>query len=646
MHIAAIELENYMPYAGHHRIELAPMVYGVRAEWVGRPGRSNWAGKTSLLEAIPLALYGKYPAKKNVDDWITDGTDMGRVAVTFDSGVTIEHKRTRGDTTTVQLFGPGRQLLARGDAARAQVENILGLNRDDFFATCFFRQKEMSSIVAMQPGAFAQTIIGWLRLEALEAVEEAAGDAEAEAAAIVAQEDAAREAALKELRSRGDKWDSGLLARTVKANEDQLARLEFDYKSSITARSAARVALDATQEAVKLETLAQEAWELREQAGAVEATLEDQDALETAEQDAANAVDVAQKQYTRVADELRRLESACAGEFDGQCPVMRKACPVRSVVVQTGKKLQGEVRECKARKQEAVKALNAANEVATEVLRKLQLNEKKCTEAETKRARATAIDAKVAKAPRGKLTLEQARAEYDRVSEQVATLSVKREQLKAAIATDRALLGRLNATHERSSAAAEAKVRGRVRRAAKLAQRMIAQGAMGWIANEGNSMLSAYDIDLQFQVRWAKEAKGFEPICAQCGRVFQGKGAKPCPCGKPRQPRLLDRPSLDMSAKSGAADDLVGMAIRLGAASWLRSSRGSTWASCIIDEPFGALDSANRDSVLTALLSSLRGRYGFEQAFVVAHHEEIISAMPGTVRVVAGPGGSRLEVMD
>jgi hypothetical protein len=40
----------------------------------------------------------------------------------------------------------------------------------------------------------------------------------------------------------------------------------------------------------------------------------------------------------------------------------------------------------------------------------------------------------------------------------------------------------------------------------------------------------------------------------------------------------------------------------------------------------------------------LRGRHGYSQAFVIAHHRGVLDAMPARIIVRAGPTGSTLEV--
>jgi len=68
------------------------------------------------------------------------------------------------------------------------------------------------------------------------------------------------------------------------------------------------------------------------------------------------------------------------------------------------------------------------------------------------------------------------------------------------------------------------------------------------------------------------------------------------------------------------------------------------WGTAFIDEPFGALDEANRKAFAAHLTAMLRGRFGFEQAFVVAHSPDVLDAMPGRVTVMADEYGSRAEV--
>lgn len=100
-----------------------------------------------------------------------------------------------------------------------------------------------------------------------------------------------------------------------------------------------------------------------------------------------------------------------------------------------------------------------------------------------------------------------------------------------------------------------------------------------------------------------------------------------------------------ISDRSGAADDIAGLALQLSAASWLRGNRSSNWGSVMIDEPFGALDETNRSQLATHLHLMLSGPDSFDQAFVVAHDARIMEALPARITIRNDGTTSRIEVM-
>ena len=108
-----------------------------------------------------------------------------------------------------------------------------------------------------------------------------------------------------------------------------------------------------------------------------------------------------------------------------------------------------------------------------------------------------------------------------------------------------------------------------------------------------------------------------------------------------RGPNVAAKLVIDLSNRSGAAEDLAGMAVGLAASQWLRSKRASAWSAAYIDEPFGALDAHNKRALSNHVATMLRR--SFASAFVVAHDREILDAMPGRVVISAGPKGSTLE---
>jgi DNA repair exonuclease SbcCD ATPase subunit len=113
-------------------------------------------------------------------------------------------------------------------------------------------------------------------------------------------------------------------------------------------------------------------------------------------------------------------------------------------------------------------------------------------------------------------------------------------------------------------------------------------------------------------------------------------------CGAAREHKSDGKLHLALSDRSGAAEDLGGLAFQLAAARWLRSRRGSPWSVVVLDEPFGALDEHNRRALATSLTGLIGD--GFEQAFVVAHDRRTLDAMPNRILVRAHAKHSTVEL--
>jgi ABC-type sulfate/molybdate transport systems ATPase subunit len=79
----------------------------------------------------------------------------------------------------------------------------------------------------------------------------------------------------------------------------------------------------------------------------------------------------------------------------------------------------------------------------------------------------------------------------------------------------------------------------------------------------------------------------------------------------------------------------------LAASAWRREKKAIQWANACIDEPFGALDMANRRAMASHLTSMLGGRYGFVQTFVVAHDRAITDGLPKRIELVGTREGTR-----
>jgi hypothetical protein len=159
-------------------------------------------------------------------------------------------------------------------------------------------------------------------------------------------------------------------------------------------------------------------------------------------------------------------------------------------------------------------------------------------------------------------------------------------------------------------------------------------------------MLAIAGVDLSLSCSWEREGKGIADECSACGAAFpaSAKVKKCSSCGTPRGPKVVQQFDVELSARSGAAEDLAGLALSLSAGRFLHGERGSSWSSVFVDEATAHLDKAHRRA-FAQHLPALLAATGVEQAFVISHSPESVASLPGRIVVTRGADGrSRVSV--
>lgn len=179
---------------------------------------------------------------------------------------------------------------------------------------------------------------------------------------------------------------------------------------------------------------------------------------------------------------------------------------------------------------------------------------------------------------------------------------------------------------------------------------MIAEAALSDLEERANVLLQGSG--LSFAFAWDRETRDLAPACHACGYAFRGQKEKSCPaCNEARELKRADELEIlvtdgsgiteDVRAKSGGAKVLVASAIRLTAGMMLRAARGARWSVGVVDEPFGPLDSENRET-LARLFSGMLGTVGLEQAFVVSHDAALLDSLPSRLEITREGNRSRV----
>lgn len=648
MRISRIRLMNWLRYSGSVEVALDASIYAVTGRFAHDDRRSNWSGKTSLLEAIRFALYGVHRAPRE-DDWITHGESEGCVEVEFGNGLMIRRSRQRGRAT--QFIMVHEDATASGDDAQKAVAEWTGLTREDFEATCWIGQKALARFILARPGERFDTVSGWVGLGPLQRCEERARLRLSEFTTSIASAEAivaASERVLIDARTTlglaaSVPLDDVLLA--LNARVDQ-AHSRVEDAERIGAK--ARAGLDAAHARKRHDELLREQAEVND---SLRGAKEKFDALPPADAGEHGLMLAEARAAMQTAGgEVKSKASLARGEFDGHCPVAGIACPARGDInrmaaenrVLHKQALEAYDTTCRA---EAV--LRHAHDTAVRIERDRAglLGQR-----DTLRKRALALREATRQAPPDGPGLAEAEADV-RASVEVFE-DAAREHATALAVFERAQNAMLDRARMQDTVD-KAKDECVVLRAAlrvfgrQGAQQRIAEAALGEIEQGANALLRDAGIDLSVTMRWSREAaSGLAVTCDACGAPFPAsQRVKRCErCGAERPPKTVEKLDVDLSDRSGAAEDLAGAALQLAASAWLRRERDVRWSVALIDEPFGALDEANRRAFAAHLVKMLRGRFGFEQSFIVAHSPDVLDAMPARIVVTADEYGSTLEV--
>lgn len=640
-HIVELGMRNWLCYRGQHSLALKPVAYSIGATYDADHDRSNMAGKSAIPEAVDFALRGKH-RHGTEDAWITRGEKEGSVRLVLDDGLVIERERKLGKSTRLTVTVPGGKPATQGDA-QDLIAQRLGILPKDYVHTFYFEQGEMARFVKAMPGERVEIVGEWFRLELLRA-------AEAEVGAALAVLFKRRDVLAAKIGGLRDA--DGAPPDVAKLAAD-LVRVQTAYDARKRQADAAALDSAAGERAKQYGDLVREGTRIKAEVAAIDK------AAVQAEHKAAQEAEVVGLGELRRAD----LDSAAKRRlvvdgFDGRCPVVAMACPAADVINGEKAKLAAAsqraaaavlaasaARNAQATRRNAAEAAAQALERKEQMLAQLrdQIVRLGFTKEEAARAKEAGVlhegaahVAVIAQAAHqaaqeahqalvaAQVALRSAQADAERQ----ATTAVARAGLEADLA---ALEGEI-ATHRELHV-----IVGKGG-----AQRRVAEGKLLRVEDGANDGLRECGAQLTAALRWSREGGDPAKACGTCGSPFPPSAkVKECGrCGSPRGNNVIQELRVEMSDVSGAAKDMVGIAIQLSASAWLRRSRGAAWSVALIDEPFSACDKAHRRGLAAHFARLLRGRYGFEQAFIISHTPDT-AVFPGAIEVSVAADGAR-----
>lgn len=629
MKIDTIELVGWMPFKQPVRLDLPSGPIAIVGSHAGDARRSNRAGKSALGDAITWCLYGKH--RKRLDDeiihWQSERTE---VQLTIGQMV-VKRSRVRGAST--KLFVQTEASSFAAAAAQVVIDIRVGLSFDEYQATACFKQGDVESIVSMRASERLELVSDWLQQSAWYEAKEIQARKTSAAEELLAGKrgasDSARAHVLTDalLTALADDLERCRVRRDEIENELRMCGKEF----SENARQRERF-----KQYVELVALRAEADQLRKHLATRPTNTADLEAARVSERTAALAAD-------ETARALRELRSVRSSGFDGVCPIMCEACPISdqvTAVVQQSSELVATRR--KAADAAAGKLAQAAVSLREATGNSLEFVNSTARYNQVVARGKELVRLLGSEVPEDAPSAEALQARHAMLRERAATVAYRIGEIESLLKSSGDAVTRHDALVKEVEAAEQAaKVSRLALRALASVPARIARQQLGALEQGANICLAGSGVSLRFS--WARELADKAPVCVDCGHVYGTQRGDSCPiCRVTRGKKLAQELELlcddgsgveeDVRFNSGGTRAIVGAAIRLSASAMLRRMRSSQAAWAIVDEPFGALDTENRES-LARTFAGMLGSVGLEQALVVSHDQALLAALPHRISI-------------
>lgn len=635
--IIRLEMSNCGPFRGEHSITLGEGAYAIVATHEEDATRSNGVGKSFILEMIDYAITGKLNSARGytADGWISNGEREASVSVTFEGGARITRSKRRGQSTQVRFTRPGFEEAAQ-DGASAGVLEFLAMSADDFRNAAYFEQRKMAKLVdpeQTKPSDRLEIVSGWFGLGLAERAEERAGELAADHEKKLTRSIAERDA----LRSR---------------YAEEPESIDIDQLTAESAVITAKLeSLRTTRRAMRM--LEKHMATVEAQAQRIAKGKELRDKLAETQDVSADA-DSAREEIAKhdhivesCAEEVRRRKKTALGLFDGACPVAPITCPVKDKINANRSGTEKALTDARTALAKAGAARDALVEKCAPLIeaerayQQLQFALDRMRE-EVRSNTDLVKEAKSALAHGGEPNEnieEDIRIAEDRLREVLTSIGIakadKQGREKNALATS---VLDIEIARSQKTVALHLKARAIFR----TAQRRVAERNLSFVEREANYQLSDAGIDLSVTARWEREASGPAKTCEECGAAFPSSAKiKVCDrCGVARGSHTVQRLDFMLSDRSGALNDLGGVAMQLAAGSWLLGTRHSPFATLMMDEPFSACDGHNRKALAVQLLK-LISRGTWRQTLIISHSPDTVDLYPNKIVIIAHADGTR-----
>lgn len=667
--IYSLELKNFMAYKKLKIIFNDKDVIGIICNYINNKKKSNFGGKTTIIEGIKYAAFGLSRASNEIS-LIHKGKELmwAKLVLIDADGVKYPIKRGR-DINNKGMLECG--WVEKKREAQEAINDLIGSDEHDFELTSFFDQEDINGFMNLKPAKMKEFMMRWLQnlhwTELSKMVSEDLKELNDQLEELrIKKETLTDDIGIKSEVKDEIKESKRQNRKLILEKEDIEKRLNKLKKTNILSSKQIKklkVVLSELNDSIKetkeeLDNLVNVKKEYKKCKIAITKYDKELGVISTKELNKeSNKISNGINNKRRDIKEMQELIDTVKEDFTGMCPVLKEKCGRIEYNPKTVKKwkkkikvFSGELSKLKE-EERAISYTREKLEIYGEMKNtlkniKLELKGTKTLEKslEHQKRRRKAIQKRLKDGVNPKIDRKIERLS-DTVSQLSECVSESNQKLGALVSN----LSRIIKTRKKIK---------RIKSEAIELERNIIQlkyislifGKNGISSQEIENAFDAIEDDINFildkmqcglDVSFSadRELGKWEENCVVCNWRFpKGTRLRNCEsCGESRKKKRRDELSLkvtkngiesDFEMNSGGGKVLISMAVRIALTRLKQRQTGSNFMVLFLDEPDKSLDEHNSESFMNLITTTLTKNFSFLQLFWISHSKKINSSIP------------------
>jgi len=619
MKIGSLELHNFMLYPKLKKRFGDKNIIGILAEYEENKDKSNKGGKSTIPEAILYCLTGDSRAVKEVE-LIHHGQSEMWVKVVLiegDKKYSILRGRDIKNKGLLEINGVDKK-----KEAQQIIDDLIGMNRNEFVLTRFFKQFEINQFMELKPAQKQEYLMRWLKNDYWQKLERSV---------------------LDDLNVKLKKLE---LYKTKKSTyAEQLNSLKSSVGSIESLKKVIKNYQFKKNKWIKklknLKVSSNEANNLNTNIDIINAKIGDlknkitNDYFKASPKDEEKLRLRCSKLTIRILNIQQRL--ADTDGHTGFCPILKESCDRIETSKDEIKKLKKDVKLLKIKLTSYNSKLYQIKNYQKRLLlldkitdleqqknkyenRLFIFDKHEAFEIENK---IQSFDVHLNKSTILLVRAEESKTSKEKLKEKIESLNKKisKAQKKVALLKYIAFMFGKNGIPSQEI-----------------------ENAFEEIEDEINYILEQFGTPLQVEFQADRELSTFEDKCIQCGWVFpRGTRIKECKsCDADRRKKRKEEINFKIlengeeegfHMESGGGKIIISIATRIAITCLQQRQTGSNFNVLFLDEPDTAFDSVNRNNFIGLITKTLINKLGFEQIFWISHFKDIQESVPNILKV-------------